>query len=135
MAMISTLVTRGMTATKQLPGMDGGGRRRIGSWSKNAFRTAVAINVVYTVASALLSSIMLSPFPLGSARIKLVAIMSLMSTSFFTAGYECFEKKSENGWRWKRSMDGIIANDEVVFANSRDITELKDKYDFNYDVS
>jgi hypothetical protein len=131
MALISSLVTRGMTVTKQMPGM-GGGRKKVGSWSKNAFRTAVAITLLYTVASALGMSILLFPFPLGDGKGKLIAILSLISAGYFTAGYECFEKKGENGWRWKASMDGIVSNDESIVAATKDIIELKDKYDFTY---
>ena len=132
MAMISSLVTRGMTVTKTLPGMEGG-RRRVGSWSKNAFRTAVAITMLYTVSSALLFGVLLAPFPFQEGKIKLTAILSLISSGYFTAGYECFEKKGENGWRWKRSMDGLLSNDEKLKANEKDITTLKDKYDYDYE--
>lgn len=132
MAMISSLVTRGMTVTKPLPGMEGG-RRRAGSWSKNAFRTAVAITFLYTISSALAFGVLLAPFPLGDGKLKLTAILSLISSGYFTAGYECFEKKGENGWRWKRSMEGLLSNDEQLKANEKDITTLKDKYDYDYE--
>jgi hypothetical protein len=46
---------------------------------------------------------------------------------------EVFEKKDEDGWRWKRAMDGMTSSDEIAKAESKDLTKLSDKYDYKYD--
>ena len=55
---------------------------------------------------------------------------------YFTSYYEVFEEKDKNGWRWKRSVDGILPDDvqsklkEQVFGNAD--APLYDTFQFDY---
>lgn len=131
LALMSSLLTRNMPEVKTMPGMD---KRKVVSWSQNAFKTAVAVTLLHGVASFMASTLLTLPLPISAgAKIKAVAIISLISTGYYTSFYEVFEKKDENGWRWKRAMDGILTSDEQAKAAQMSENEkLSSMYDYYY---
>ena len=131
LALMSSLLTRNMPEVKAMPGVD---KKRVVSWSKSAFKSAVGVCLFWGLSTFLSTFLVLLGLPLNpGAKLKTTAIVSLLSTSYLSAFYEVFEKKDEDGWRWKRAMDGMTSSDEIAKAESKDLTKLSDKYDYKYD--
>ena len=131
LALISSLLTRNMPEVKTMFGFD---KKRVVSWSPSAFKTAVAVCGLHGVVTAIAAAIATWLLPVSTeAKIKSIAISSLISTGYFTSFYEVFEKKEENGWRWKRAMDGILTSDEEAkAAQMSEKAKLGDMYDYHY---
>ena len=128
--LLSALLSRGQPQIENKPGMP---RRQPASWSAMAFRSALAIQFLYSVPVSLIMMIVTAPFPLpGSFRGKLAMTSGLLSAAFFTSKYEVFEVKGKGGWRWRKAMDDIKESDEKELADQ--ITQSKSEmYDYDYD--
>ena len=132
LALCSSMLTRNMPAVTAAPGMD---KKRIVSWSSNSFYTSLAITLLTAFVGVLTSTLLTNWLPLSRlARGKTAMISAIMSCAYFTSFFEVFEKKSENGSRWKRAMEGIISADEEAKLNSKVFSEkqLTEMYDYNY---
>ena len=133
---LSSLLSRNMPRQQITPGMDR--NKRVASWSKNAFKTAAAITILFSMAAASIAGVLVAVLPVAHLiRLKLVMMSCLISTSYFASYFEVYEEKSKNGWRWKKALEGntLSAEDQAkladqVFGESRD---LNDKYKNNYD--
>jgi hypothetical protein len=130
--LISTMLTRNIPEVPVQPGM---GRRRVATWSGNAFRTAVAINLFYFWSTAAIVGSVLSILPLSVyIRAKTALVAGVLSTSYFTSFYEVYEEKGKGGWRWQRAMEGTSISDvdAIIEKNSKD-KKISDTYDYHYD--
>ena len=133
---LSSLLSRNMPRQQVTPGMDR--NKRVASWSRNAFKTAAAITILFSMAAASIAGVLVAVIPMTQLiRLKLVMMSCLISTSYFASYFEVYEEKSKNGWRWKKAIEGntLSAEDqaklsEQVFGESRD---LNDKYKNSYD--
>jgi len=132
LATISLLLARNMPQVKLAPGME---KRKVASWSGNAFKAAVAITLLHTAATALVTGLFTLLLPLNNTvRAKAAMIASMLGTAYFTAFYEVFEEKSKNGMRWAKSLEGNMTPDlkERLATQFFGSKELGDKYDYAY---
>lgn len=129
---ISTMLTRNIPEQVVQPGM---GRRRVGTWSGESFRTAVGITYFFYLTTALLSSSVLSVFPIAvNTKLKTTICLSVLSTSYFTAFYEVYEEKGKGGWRWKKSLEGTNLSDvDALIERTSKNSTMADVYDYAYD--
>lgn len=128
--LLSALLSRGQPQIENKPGMP---RRQPASWSAMAFRTALAIQFIFSVPVSFLVMLLTYPLPLsGNIRNKLAMSTGLLTASYFTAKYEVFEVKGKGGWRWKKAMEDIQSQDEKILADQVMKTE-KEMYDYDYD--
>ena len=133
LAIMSSLLTRNMPAVTAAPGMD---KKKVVSWSSNAFKTALAMTLSCTVATALTTIIATSLLPVSIAvKLKSAMIAGMLSTSYFTSQYEVFESKGKGGSRWAKAQEGTLPADveaklakEVYGTSNR----ADDQYDYEY---
>jgi len=133
--MASTLLTRGIKQRIPQPGEP---RKQPGTWSKNAFRTAIAIVLLYSASLNLLFNAFFSILPIklaSSFKIKYSIIASTLSAAYITTFYEVYEEKGKNGWRWQKAMDDALPEavrerlNDLVYGTRR----ISQKYDYDYD--
>jgi hypothetical protein len=132
MMLISTMLTRNIPEEPVQPGM---GRRRVATWSGNAFRTAVGIALFYYVGAFALVGSLVSIFPIPFAeKFKAALMASTMASAYYTTFYEVYEEKGKGGWRWKKSLEGTSISDvdALIVRNSKE-TKMTDAYDYAYD--
>ena len=133
LAIMSSLLTRNMPKVTAAPGMD---KKKVVSWSSNAFKTALAMTLACTITTALTTVAVLTPVPVSIAvKLKSAMIVGLISTSLFTANYEVFESKGKGGSRWAKAQEGSLPADveaklakEVYGGNNR----ADEQYDYEY---
>lgn len=131
LSILSLLITRNMPSSKIVPGME---KRKVATWSSNTFKTALAITLLFTGMTSLLTTLLLSPFTFNSSiKFKASMIISLLTSSFVTTFFEVFEDKNKNGWRWQKSSEGLLKPDDKARLSSLyGMEQLGDKYDFQY---
>ena len=132
---LSSLLTRNMPP-QVVSGV--GKNRRVTSWSRNAFQSAAAITILFSLAASSVVGLATSVLPLPLiAKVKIIMVSSLISTSYFASFYEVYEEKSKNGWRWKKALEGntLSAEDQAKLAEQvfGDNGNLNDMYTNNYD--
>ena len=134
LALMSSLLTRNMPKVTAAPGMD---KKKVVSWSSNAFKTALTMTLSCTIATALATVTVLSVFPLPIAvKLKAAMIASMLTTSFATSFYEVFESKGKGGSRWAKAQEGTLPADveaklaKEVYGSGNKADELYD-YDYN----
>ena len=134
LATMSSLLTRNMPKVNVAPGMD---KRKVATWSSNAFKTAVAMTLACTLGTAFTTLLLTAVLPLSlDAKLKAAMIASSLSSAYFTSFYEVFEEKSKNGWRWAKAQEGMLPADmEARLAQEASGIAGKngDMYDYNYD--
>ena len=137
LAIMSSLLTRNMPKVTAAPGMD---KKKVVSWSSNAFKTALAMTISCTVVSALATISVMSVLPVPIAvKLKSAMIAGMLSTSYFTSNYEVFESKGKGGSRWAKAQEGTLPADveaklaKDVFGASNKADELYD-YEYNPQV-
>ena len=130
LVMLSSLLTRNIPPRPVTPGMDR--NKKVATWSRNAFKTAAAITILYSSFAAAVSGAVVAVLPLKPiVRIKSVFVSCLLFTSYFSSFYEVYEDKGKNGWRWKKALDGntLSAEDQAkltaeVFGEHRNLDDL-----------
>jgi len=131
LALMSALLSRGQPSLEQKPGMP---RRQPASWSGPSFRSALAIQLLYSLPVSLATMLLTAIFPIPlNIRGKLAMSLGLLSGAYNSARYEVFETKAKAGWRWRKAMDDITALDEQVLADQISQHRKTDLYDFDYD--
>ena len=130
LAIMSSLLTRNMPKVTAAPGMD---KKKVVSWSSNAFKTALAMTLSCTIASALTTISLMSFLPIPIAvKLKSAMIAGMLSTSYFTSNYEVFESKGKGGSRWAKAQEGTLPAD-VEAKLAKDVFGLSNKADELYD--
>lgn len=133
LAIMSSLLTRNMPKVTAAPGMD---KRKVVSWSSNAFKTALAMTLSCTITTALIVVALLSLLPIPIAvKLKSGMIAGMLSTSYFTSNYEVFESKGKGGSRWAKAQEGTLPADvEAKLAKEvyGGADRADDLYDFEY---
>jgi hypothetical protein len=133
LAIMSSLLTRNMPKVTAAPGMD---KKKVVSWSSNAFKTALAMTLSCTIATALSTVTLLSLLPVPLAvKLKSAMIASMLTTSFVTSYYEVFESKGKGGSRWAKAQEGTLPADveaklaKEVYGSGNKADDL---YDYEY---
>ena len=133
LAIMSSLLTRNMPKVTAAPGMD---KRKVVSWSSDAFKTALAMTLSCTIATALTTITLLSLLPIPIAvKLKSGMIAGMIGTSYFTSNYEVFESKGKGGSRWAKAQEGSLPADvEAKLAKEvyGGADRADDLYDFEY---
>ena len=115
---MSMLLQRGMPKIKMIPGAQ---RRQVGAWSATAFRTALALTLLFTIPSAIITFFVSAVVP-GfdvAARAKAAMICSMFANSLLSANYEVFEDRSKNGSRWRKAVAGYLEPNLEAKLSSR----------------
>lgn len=135
-AIMSILLARNMPKVNVPMGMD---RNKVVNWSKSAFKTAVGVTAIFSLASGLSVAGLLYFLPTLTlpAKMRTALAISVMCTGYCTSFYEVFEERGKNGWRWKRAIEGFLPEDvqarlkEQVFGSAN--TPMFEDYDYAYD--
>ena len=130
----SALLTRNMPTTGQVA--PGQGRSKVATWSSNSFRTALALTLLSTISTALLTvgltTLLRVPV---DVRFKAAMMVSIIASSMFTTCFEVFESKEKPGSRWKKAMEGNLPADmEAKLAKEMtgNLSKGGDLYDYAY---
>lgn len=136
---VSNIITASMLLGRNMPKANQhvpGQRRQVGVWSKNSFRSAVAITLMYSLSSGLGSLLLLSVFfpKKFDVTARLAMVISMYVGAYASTFYEVYEEKKKNGWRWRLAMKN---DDEAKFmANAKEKfgkEVVKGVYDYAYD--
>jgi len=132
LTLLSLLLSRGMPKIKPIPGQP---KKQPASWSKNSFRTALAIIVLSALSTSGLISLFLALLPIpNSLKAKGTMIISLVLNSIISGNFEVYEAKGKNGWRWEKSLEGSLPSEakeklqDELFGSS----DLGEKFDYKY---
>jgi hypothetical protein len=137
LALMSALLSRGQPSMEQKPGQP---RRQPASWSKQSFKSALAIQLLASVPASLAVLLVTALVPalrnsatLASMRLKAAMTAGLASAAILTPQYEVFETKAKAGSRWRKAMADIQAVHEQELSDQIDQHRKEETYDFVYD--